>query len=381
MAPLISRVGFNRGFGRRRGSFLPTYSISPSTTSVNEGSSVTFTVTTTNVSSGTTLYWTLNTVSGTINSSDFSGGATSGSFTITNGSGSVALTLANDVTTEGSESFQLQVRTNSTSGTIVATSSTVTINDTSAPLYSYAVYADLQSGSTTVSAQGSAGTYGSYNANTTSVSWGQSFDTVGTVTDAIRRTGDDSLRIYWQMNPSQAWTVEWYHTGTVDTDRLHTNVLCWDDGYSSPNSNNPPGASIGFENRYGSNGIVAIMNGVNVGQGAGQLGSVSSSIAPAYIRITHNGSGTIQTYIGKSASLSFSTTQPNALKDFVFIVGNTTGDFGGANCYLDTTWSTWKTNNYRNTITYRTSTGQAAYFKAYAGYNYGTTWPSNFALQ
>jgi hypothetical protein len=108
-----------------------TYSVSPSTSSVNEGSSVTFTTTTSNVPDGTTLYWTLNTVSGTINASDFSGGAVSGSFTVTGGTGSVVLTLANDATTEGSESFQLQVRTGSTGGPIVATSSTVTINDTS----------------------------------------------------------------------------------------------------------------------------------------------------------------------------------------------------------------------------------------------------------
>lgn len=132
MAPLVSRVGSsNFGFGRRRGAAAPVYSVSPSTSSVNEGSSVTFTVTTSNVSDGTTLYWSLNTVSGTINTSDFTGAAVTGSFSISSNTGSVALTLANDVTTEGSESFQLQVRTGSTSGTIVATSSTVTIGDTS----------------------------------------------------------------------------------------------------------------------------------------------------------------------------------------------------------------------------------------------------------
>lgn len=252
------------------------------------------------------------------------------------------------------------------------------ISSAAASFDQFEVYADLQGGSTSVSATSGAGTYGSYNSNTTSVSWGQSFDTVGTITNAIRRNGSDSLRIYWQMKPSDPWTVEWYQTGGVDVDRLHTNVLCWDDGYNQIGAN-PPGASIGFENRYGDNGIVAIMNGVNVGQGAGQAGSVSQSIAPAYIRIVHNGSGTIQTYIGKSASLSFSTTQPSGLKDFVFIIGGTTGDFGIN--VTDSTWSAWKTANYANTINYRTSTGQAAYFKAYAGRNLGTTWPSNFSLQ
>ena len=67
-----------------------TYSISPSTTSVNEGSSVTFTVTTTNFGSGT-LYWTLEAVSGTVNNTDFSSPANAvtagGSVTITNNSG------------------------------------------------------------------------------------------------------------------------------------------------------------------------------------------------------------------------------------------------------------------------------------------------------
>jgi len=134
MAPIFTGSKF--GFGRVEDA-TPVYAISASTSSVNEGSSVTFTVTTTNVDSGTTLYWSTNTVSGTVNTSDFSDSATSGSFTITSGSGTVTRTLANDATTEGSESFQLQIRTGSTSGTIVATSSTVTIGDTSLnPTYS-----------------------------------------------------------------------------------------------------------------------------------------------------------------------------------------------------------------------------------------------------
>lgn len=111
--------------------------VTPTTLTVNEGSSVTFNVTSNQLS--TTLYWTLNTVSGTINTSDFTGAAVSGSFSTDNtGAGSVTLTLANDVTTEGTESFQLQVRTGSISGTIIATSPTVTINDTSVPVELYA---------------------------------------------------------------------------------------------------------------------------------------------------------------------------------------------------------------------------------------------------
>jgi hypothetical protein len=131
MSPIISRSGFSLGFGRRRGGGPPTYSVSPSTASVNEGSSVTFTVTTANVPNGTTLYFSTNVITGTVNTSDFTDAAVTGSFTITNNTATITRTLSNDNATEGSESFQLQVRTGSTFGTIVATSSTVTIGDTS----------------------------------------------------------------------------------------------------------------------------------------------------------------------------------------------------------------------------------------------------------
>lgn len=126
------------GFGGGNGGILsggvpdPTYAISSSTTSVDEGSSVTFTVTTTNVDNGTTLYWSINPVSGSINSSDFSGGSTSGNFTVNSNSASIAIGIANDTTTEsGSDVFNLRIHTGSTGGPIVVTSVNVTINDTS----------------------------------------------------------------------------------------------------------------------------------------------------------------------------------------------------------------------------------------------------------
>jgi uncharacterized delta-60 repeat protein len=112
---------------------LPTYSVSPTSSSINEGESLTFNVTTTNVNDSTTLYWTVLDI--TTDSADFV--ATSGSFTITSNTGSFNITTTNDVTTEGSQTFQMQIRTVSTSGTVVATSSTVTIIDSSTnPTYS-----------------------------------------------------------------------------------------------------------------------------------------------------------------------------------------------------------------------------------------------------
>ena len=126
----------------------PIYSITPSTTSINEGQSVTFNVTTTWVDNNTTLYWS---DSGTVGSADFTQGIASGSVYISagnfvqgvpigsasnsnTGSGSFLLTAANDLLTEGNETLIARLRTGSTSGTIVATASTVTVVDTT-PTY------------------------------------------------------------------------------------------------------------------------------------------------------------------------------------------------------------------------------------------------------
>lgn len=102
-----------------------TYSLSgPS--SVNEGANANFSVTTTGIGS-TTLYWT--TLHGTSNSSDLS--PNSGSVSISGDSGSFSIYVVADATTEGSEYFYVELRTGSTSGSVVATSNIVYINDTS----------------------------------------------------------------------------------------------------------------------------------------------------------------------------------------------------------------------------------------------------------
>ena len=108
----------------------PTYAITSNVASVNEGGAVLYTISTTQVPNGTTLYWTN---SGTTAAGDFADSANSGSFVITSGTGTVTRTLANDVSTEGAETIVLQVRTDSISGTIVATANSVTVADTSVP--------------------------------------------------------------------------------------------------------------------------------------------------------------------------------------------------------------------------------------------------------
>ena len=112
-----------------------SYVVSESTNALDEGSTVAITLTTANVP-GQTYYWEFVTISGTISGSDFVGGNSSGNFSTTIGTGSFNLTLANDYSSEGNESFQVRIRKDSNSGDIVATSNTITITDTSTTTYS-----------------------------------------------------------------------------------------------------------------------------------------------------------------------------------------------------------------------------------------------------
>ncbi len=113
----------------------PNYTITSSSATVDENGSVIFTINTNNVPDGTDLYWSLGAVSGSVTTGDFTG-ATDGTVTINSNTGSVTVSLNPDETTEGVEEFLLALRLNSITGQIVATSSAITINDTSlTPIY------------------------------------------------------------------------------------------------------------------------------------------------------------------------------------------------------------------------------------------------------
>lgn len=117
----------------------PSYNITASTLSVNEGDTVTFTVTTSDVPNNTILYWT---TSGTTTNSDFNDNYVFGSVTVNNNTGTISRTLSNDFTLVGEEtieSFLLQLRTGSTLGSIVAISSGITVADTSVVSYGLSV--------------------------------------------------------------------------------------------------------------------------------------------------------------------------------------------------------------------------------------------------
>ena len=112
------------------GDVTPTINVTESATSVNEGGSVTFTISGSNIPNDT-YYYTIYEEAGTIASTDFNPANLNGSFSVSNNSGSITITIAEDITSEGPDQFKIQIRTGSISGTVIAESNAITINDTS----------------------------------------------------------------------------------------------------------------------------------------------------------------------------------------------------------------------------------------------------------
>lgn len=126
---------------------VPTYQIVPSALSINEEQTISFTINTTGVPDNTTLYYTISGSSGLV-AGDFDDNALSGSFVINSGTSNITKTLALDFTTEGNETFTLSVRRGSITGTILATSPTITIVDTSLSLYEFSSFNFINAGAT-----------------------------------------------------------------------------------------------------------------------------------------------------------------------------------------------------------------------------------------
>lgn len=112
-----------------------TYAIASNVASVNEGQTITWTLTTTNLSPGTTVPWTIGNLQQPI--PDFTDTVQAGQFTVgAGGTATLTKTVLNDNITEGEESYTLFVResTGSTNGVydgLIFASSTVRIVDTS----------------------------------------------------------------------------------------------------------------------------------------------------------------------------------------------------------------------------------------------------------
>lgn len=97
-------------------------------TSITEGQTVGFTLTTTNIPDNTTLYWT---TSGNVNVNDFTDRRLDGNVTILNNSAIITRTLNEDMSAENAETFSIEIR--GVSGGIKTTSPSVSIQDTSQP--------------------------------------------------------------------------------------------------------------------------------------------------------------------------------------------------------------------------------------------------------
>jgi len=172
---------------------VPSYSITPSKTSINEGDSFTTTVTTSNVAQGTTLYWKINEETGTISAADFSSGALDGSDTTSNSTITFSHTIAADATTEGEEKFTVKLYTDATFNVLVATSPLITINDTSQP-----------SGSPTYV----------LSANTNPIDEGSSLIITATTTDVAENT-----TLYWSFSGTGIDAAD-FMEGTLESDTV-----------------------------------------------------------------------------------------------------------------------------------------------------------------
>lgn len=98
-----------------------TYSLAADASSVNEGAVAQFTLTTTGVADGTVLAYT---VGGAVTSADISGGAVSGSVTVTSNTATINISLAGDLSTEGPETLTVSI-------TGTSATASITVNDTS----------------------------------------------------------------------------------------------------------------------------------------------------------------------------------------------------------------------------------------------------------
>ena len=114
-----------------------TYTLTPSTTAVNEGDTITFTLTTTNVPDGTMVNY--SAFLDEVDAADFTpNGAETGSFTVTNNTGTFNLTISEDYSPqghEGTETFIVNIEDPS-DNTVLASSASITITDSSFATFS-----------------------------------------------------------------------------------------------------------------------------------------------------------------------------------------------------------------------------------------------------
>lgn len=126
---------------------ISAYSLTRSTASINEGSTVTFTLATTGIANGASIPYVVTGIS----AADLVSGSLTGNFIVNNSSASITLTAANDLTTEGNETLTLSAANQIATVLISDTSLTPIIE--SDPGYPYTLsrsVASVNEGSTVV---------------------------------------------------------------------------------------------------------------------------------------------------------------------------------------------------------------------------------------
>lgn len=108
------------------GSTAYTFNISASTNTADEGSAVSFTVTSPDAPDGYIVYWTLNT---NMVAANFVGSIVQGSAEIQNGQATITITTTYDVSETPNKAYQIQLRKGSITGSVVALSETVSVQE------------------------------------------------------------------------------------------------------------------------------------------------------------------------------------------------------------------------------------------------------------
>ena len=131
-------IGTSPGVSVADTSVSPVATVTGTPSSLNEGSAATYTITiVSGLAAGATVYWVMRATTGTALAADFTDNTLSGSYTVSAGLiDTVTRTWANDLTTEGTEIWVMDVRTGSITGTLIGTSQpATTVADTSASSY------------------------------------------------------------------------------------------------------------------------------------------------------------------------------------------------------------------------------------------------------
>ena len=267
-----------------------SYTVTQDQTTRDEGETVTFNVNTTGLPNAYTLYWTTKVVSGTVNASDFTDNAIQGTVQVNaTGQASIARTISNDASTEGTEKFTIEIRDGGYSSPVVAEGETVTISDTStAPVYASLVQ-------------------GAYSGSTiTGLTWsGSSTNNTGGVSSiAIPTNRKTYIEIFWGSNgggnPGPGVTQDqnteigmgspkgwWRNNGSMEA-----STWSFTDISSGSGTNFSTGAYLGIamdnSANSGSGKITYYRNGTAIFEG----GSGWTSNSSLYFHWQNNGSGT-----------------------------------------------------------------------------------------